>query len=310
MKCLHPLTVPYYPRSSTKYKYDAHPELARYKIVPCGKCVECQSRLRNNWSFRLMQEMEVAPANFFVTLTYDNDKVPVSSKGYLTLRREDLHKFLKKFRDDCQRQFESFFPELEYKERHKKRCPMKYFAIGDYGETTFRPHYHFIVFNSPYNLSELYDYIAKNWQLGQIVQVDICLAEHCNYITKYIVKVAYNEEQLSEYECEPTFRLMSRGLGMSFVTDVSVKDYFVNDKKGFHKGAAVYGLPAYLKQKFYKKRYGKLAQLKMRQDYTDYIRSDKYDGFPKYFSDQQYKSGINENVKNHDSLIIKRQQKY
>lgn len=253
MNCLHPLVVPYF---KDKKKNERLPsKMSRWKVIPCGKCVNCQSRLRNNWSFRLMHQMEKSKNNFFVTLTYDDSAVPLSSCGYLSLRKVHLDTFLRKFRDDCQSIYEKQFTDMPYKERHKQRCPMKFFAIGDYGEKSFRPHYHFIVFDCPLSFQALYEYIHLHWYFGSVNQVVRCVSEHCNYITKYIVKVAYNEDELAQYGCEPTFRSMSRGLGLTLVDSIHEYEMFDLKRSSWHKGKASYSLPSYVKRKLYEKRY-------------------------------------------------------
>lgn len=65
--------------------------------------------------------------NAFITLTYDEHNIPSGN----SLRPEDLQKFFKKLR-------KSFAPRK-----------LRYFAIGEYGETTHRPHYHAALFGYP-----------------------------------------------------------------------------------------------------------------------------------------------------------------
>lgn len=71
----------------------------------------------------------------FVTLTYNDDHVPLKDLGnnqvLQVLRRTDTQAFLKRLRDRIA--------------PHKIRL----FGVGEYGDLTWRPHYHFILFNYP-----------------------------------------------------------------------------------------------------------------------------------------------------------------
>lgn len=308
MKCLHPLQVKYYPNMSRKQFYEKYPNAQYYKIVPCGRCVECQKRLRNNWSFRLLQQMEVSSNNFFITLTYDDTCIPTSELGYVSLRKQHLEHFLKKFRNYVQREYVKQLTG-DYKSRRQYRSKMKYFAIGDYGDKTFRPHYHAIIFDCPITIDKLYNYISDNWNYGQVNQVDRLIPQQCNYITRYLVKVAYYEEQFAQFGIEPTFRLMSRGLGMSFCDDVHEYEFFELGRKVFHKGTAQYGIPHYLKRKIVKNRLGNDAAVKryFRNEYNKYIIEDKNSGYPQFIND--YRNQLNQNVEQSDYINIKRQRK-
>lgn len=95
--------------------------------VPCGKCIECRLNYARQWSFRLQAEMLYHDHNSFITLTYDDNHVPLSESGNLTLRKSDFQKFMKRLR------------------KHTG-LDISYYACCEYGENTFRPHYHAIIF--------------------------------------------------------------------------------------------------------------------------------------------------------------------
>lgn len=81
--------------------------------------------------------------NYFITLTYDDDHVPYKYVGdengeaikINELIRRDLTLFLKKLRIDYQR-----------KNNH---IGIRYYASGEYGDRTYRPHFHILLFNCP-----------------------------------------------------------------------------------------------------------------------------------------------------------------
>lgn len=110
-------------------KYDA--KTARYQTikVTCGKCVECLQQRRNSWAKRTELEMYSNGAlrykhGYFVTLTYDNQHIPRDSRGKYTLRIKDLQMFF---------------------DRLRKLRKFRYLACGEYGGTTYRPHYHLLL---------------------------------------------------------------------------------------------------------------------------------------------------------------------
>lgn len=99
-----------------------------YQLVPCGKCIECRLNYARQWTFRIQAELLYHDKSSFITLTYDNDHVPMSDSGALTLVKSDFQKFIKRLR------------------KHLKGEKIMYYACGEYGENTLRPHYHAIIF--------------------------------------------------------------------------------------------------------------------------------------------------------------------
>ena len=93
--------------------------------VPCGKCRPCKIAKASEWAARMIHEGDYHKSNVFSTLTYSDDNLPKNlelSERHLTL----------------------FFKSLR---KHLNNRLIKYFACGEYGETTSRPHYHAILFN-------------------------------------------------------------------------------------------------------------------------------------------------------------------
>ena len=96
----------------------------RKLLVNCGKCLECMKAYSSQWAYRCVQEAKKYKDNCFVTLTYNEEHLPVGG----TLRRSDLQKFIKRLR--------------------KKIYPQKvrFFYCGEYGKRGKRPHYHIMLF--------------------------------------------------------------------------------------------------------------------------------------------------------------------
>lgn len=108
MECLHP-------------KYISKQDM----VVPCGNCAFCAVTRRSDWSLRLHYEAKQYVGSRFVTLTYANNHL-TWDRGNMQLVKADLQNWFKRLR----------------KAGHKCR----YYAVGEYGSKTMRPHYHVILF--------------------------------------------------------------------------------------------------------------------------------------------------------------------
>jgi hypothetical protein len=62
------------------------PDVSAYRVktftkwseIPCGYCEGCRIARSREWANRCMMELEYHKSAYFVTLTYDDDHVPVS----------------------------------------------------------------------------------------------------------------------------------------------------------------------------------------------------------------------------------------
>lgn len=133
-------------------------------VVPCGKCNFCLSSKRDDWSFRLRQELKVSTSASFLTLTYSTDKLPINPSGHLELRKSDCQLFMKRL-------------------RKVNSVPLRFYTVGEYGTRTARPHYHSILFNlDPSVRTQLH----QIWQLGNVHVGDVTGAS-IHYVTKYVI---------------------------------------------------------------------------------------------------------------------------
>lgn len=204
--------------------------------VPCGKCPPCKLRRVNSWVFRLMQEEKRSTSSHFVTLTYDTRHVPISRNGFKTLDKGDLQKFFKRLR--------KLVPHLR----------VKYYAVGEYGSRSARPHYHAIIFNVPSTQMYVDAWTLNGSQIGT-VHIGQVTSDSIAYTMKYIdksnfVKRHNRDDRVAE------FPLMSKGLGDNYLTDAIEKYYkadlsrmFITKDSG-HKIA----LPRYYRLKIFDKR--------------------------------------------------------
>lgn len=97
----------------------------------CGQCMPCRFNWRRIWTHRIVLEALEHKDNCFLTLTYDEDNVPRSGSGAMTLDPEHTRNFLKRLRSQLWYAF---------------KIRMRYFIVGEYGDDTWRPHYHLAVF--------------------------------------------------------------------------------------------------------------------------------------------------------------------
>lgn len=178
--------------------------------VNCGKCPPCMARRISQWSVRLVNEGKRHMSAAFVTLTYAPEHCPVTEKKFMTLKKKDLQNFFKRLR-----------------KRHERYniSNIKYFAAGEYGTHTKRPHYHCIIFGA------ISDVIPLAWSLDRepigFVHIGSVSEASIGYTLKYINKKAwrkfhYNDDRL------PEFQLFSKGLGSNYLTD-SIRRWHLSD---------------------------------------------------------------------------------
>ena len=104
--------------------------------VPCGQCIGCRLKHSITWASRIMHEIQTTPDEkaCFITLTYNDRNLPDD----YSLNKEHFKDFLKRFR----------------KAIHPQK--IRYYMCGEYGDDTWRPHYHAIIFG--YDFSEPIEY--------------------------------------------------------------------------------------------------------------------------------------------------------
>lgn len=200
--------------------------MKKWRVVPCGKCVPCKRRRQSAWSFRLLQEAQHSMSAAFLTITY-NDQHLTHGDLWPTLVKRDLQLFIKRLRK---------------KQSKITNDKIRYYACGEYGEQTFRPHYHMIIFNLAPIL--LFDSpLSEIWGMGN-VRVDPCNIKTIQYTSKYVMKSDKKPEGV-----EPEFSLMSKGIGKNYLTD-QVKKYYKNNQLPYvvWKDGQKMTMPRYFKE--------------------------------------------------------------
>lgn len=174
--------------------------------VPCGRCIGCRLERSRQWATRISQEASLYDDNCFITLTYDDDHLPHGN----TLVKRDLQLFFKRLRKSVDHQ-------------------VRYYACGEYGPSTKRPHYHACIFNHDFGEKELHsdngDYriytsreLEKLWTNGYSTVGDLTW-ESAAYAARYCVDKINGEAAEEHYkyvdfygeihDLEPEFASMS-----------------------------------------------------------------------------------------------------
>lgn len=180
--------------------------------APCGKCAYCLSRRKSDWTTRCSHELTHSDFGYFITLTYDQDHIPEK----YSLRKKDFQDFMKRFR---------------YYIGKSCSYTIKYFAAGEYGTKTHRPHYHAAVFfrsrvqkqpllsaqdfsNQRMVQAHIVSLFTKAWDKGH-VEVSQLNKDRCAYTVGYCQKKLFQTRAYSG-KVERPFQLTSSGIGRSY----------------------------------------------------------------------------------------------
>lgn len=170
--------------------------------LPCGGCLGCRTSAAKAWALRCHLELHEHRSAVFSTLTYDEAHEPP------TLQKQHLAAFLKRLRTTARRKTADPLARI------------RFFACGEYGETTGRPHYHAILYGLSKNDEQL---IQDTWQQGH-TKTDVVTPARIAYCAGYTSKkLGYrfdrNKERVDPdtgevYEWQNPFLQMSRNPGI------------------------------------------------------------------------------------------------
>lgn len=156
---------------------------------PCGQCMACRIAKAREWTVRMQLEQMDSSCSSFLTLTYDDDKLPLDDHGTPVLQKQDLIDFLKRLR------------------YYKDPVKLRHFAVGEYGDKYQRPHYHLALFG----LDQFEQTpVKKAWHHGFTHLIELN-KDTIRYATGYILKNLKKTEEEGLYERPPEFMLSSRG---------------------------------------------------------------------------------------------------
>lgn len=138
--------------------------------VACHKCWQCVENRVNDWVGRCIAEKVTSAAAHSITLTYGRDGDGCSDHlRAAVLTYSDVQKYIKLLR--------------------KHGYPCRYFAVGEYGTTKGRSHWHLVLFWSDavpeHCLRERFD--ERHWPHG-VSFWDAVDGPSIRYVCKYIQK--------------------------------------------------------------------------------------------------------------------------
>lgn len=298
MACYHPIEM----WDNTRYSTDPEaldvsfvPEFAsselmrrqgRRLLLPCRHCVGCRLDKSREWANRIIMEQPYHKDSLFLTLTYDDAHLPPAypvnpATGEIlsvhsTLVKSDLQKFWKRVRKNSGQK-------------------ISYFASGEYGSTTYRPHYHALIFGlhlddlevinhgfdgTPYYTSE---FISKCWPFGMHIIGDVTW-KSAAYVARYTMKKAthgYTKEYYEVAGIESEFQAISSkpAIGRRFYDDHPHLFDYRNFSVSTPQGGRIMYPPEYFR-KLYKAQY------------------------PKEYVKRAHDSFVNSSIRNHLKLML------
>ena len=288
--CTRPNYMVYYRTASLKdkpstwkffghYNYD---ELIKEKQdfveVPCGQCLECRIQYTRSWANRCEIESRKSKDNYFITLTYDDEHLPPHG----SLDPNDTDRFIHSIRD--------YFRHRGFKGK------IRYFYCGEYGDQTFRPHYHLVLFNCPlddltYEFKQMEDgrlkkhlrpnnngdlmyseLIHKCWDYKGEISVGRFSYDTAAYVAQYCTKKINPKlkDKYAEMNVHPEFLRMSKGIGENgFKKELYELDNICIAGK-------ISALPRYYDKLFKKIDVNEFVNVQRTRNMAKYVRYDTY----------------------------------
>ncbi len=180
MPCFYPITA-YKKRSknpSGKRGITFNPKLGYSDLkleIPCNQCIGCKLDYSFQWSVRLQHENQMHSESMFITLTYNDENLPIDE----SLNLKHTQNFIRALRQKI----------------HPQK--IRFYIAGEYGEESRRPHYHAIIFGYRFGDLELWKHddtplytsetLSNIWNKGfcSIGEVNQTTAQ---YVAKYVTK--------------------------------------------------------------------------------------------------------------------------
>lgn len=249
--------------------------------IPCGQCSGCRMDYAKQWANRLMLELESYKNDLgsahFITLTIDDSHI--DSTGYERVHKRgdlpDLH-VLRPFTDPntglvrgwshsiSKHDLQLFMKRLR---RSRPNDKIRFFACGEYGDKSLRPHYHIIVFGLHFDENDLEFYkrtkindklynsklLAKIWPYGYNVVAQVTW-ESCCYVARYMMKKQKGRgaEVYDTFNLQEPFTLVSRrpGIAHEYYQNHPMDSNVNNIVIGTARGNREFPPPRYLEKLF------------------------------------------------------------
>lgn len=161
---------------------------AKYFKLPCGKCDGCLLDKGGDWSLRAKHEMHFHEASSFLTLTYSDEQLPAD----YSVAKRPMQLF-----------------HMRLRKKYGSRS-FRFMCCGEYGDRTYRPHYHSIVFGLDFP-DKVLDSRSKGgellyrsptlegvWGFG-LVWIGQATPESAGYVARYSLKKVGGEKAPEHY---------------------------------------------------------------------------------------------------------------
>ncbi len=207
----------------------------KYNVpMACGRCMPCRVKDHKVWTHRIILEAELQPDNCFLTLTYSDEHLP---KEFHNKKTGQI------YADNSVNPYhhELFIKSLRevYSRRYNKT--FRFFGVGEYGDKTQRPHYHYALFGFPactrvYKRGQRFDQckclscnlVLEAWKKGNIFNGQLN-KDSAAYVAQYVTKKMTSDN--SEYQSNylqgryPEFKRQSLkpGLAFNYISEVATQ---------------------------------------------------------------------------------------
>lgn len=167
----------------------------------------CRLNRRRLWTGRLLLEASAHTESVWCTLTYRTLPGPFTWRGKQYsggVSPGEIQLFMKRLR-------KAVAPQR-----------VRYFAVGEYGGRTLRPHYHVALFGTG-NREEVACAWSRDGELIGHVHFGDCTPQSLAYNVSHITKGVGQQEEIEQWGMHPTFQRMSLrpALGATGLTSVT-----------------------------------------------------------------------------------------
>lgn len=250
MPCFHPLTG-YYgkktnPETGKRPIVFKSPEgfYDHKQLLPCGRCIGCRLERSRQWATRCVHEIQSHEENCFITLTF-REACPLATKT----ARGRYQRLKLKYLSDPTVSLHKHYIKLFWKRLRKyvfgnKKGSLRYYHCAEYGDESFRPHHHAIIFN--YDFPDKVYKSTKNgnnyfsskileslWPHGNSI-IGNATFESAAYVARYCTKKITGPLAKNHYNGRmPEYATMSRKPGIGklwlekFTNDVFDNDFII-----------------------------------------------------------------------------------
>ncbi len=239
--CQHPKTI-----------YDSR---GRSILVPCGHCLYCLSQKANERKRVLTSELNSHKYSLFVTLTYDEENIPLLDLVPSEFRNKYDAYDVQTGEYVCSHVFDSKKDviNLRYKSNHDGFIPyapsrdlqlfikrvrkylskytnekIRYYAISEYGQLHYRPHFHLLfTFDENRTFFNVRKAVLKSWPYGHVdSQLPKDKRRSSGYLSQYLNSYLSVPSFFTEREVRP--RIFHSAL-LGFTFDKTLKDAIIKE---------------------------------------------------------------------------------